>query len=64
MSEFSCSHGPVASLPGSMHDVPDGSKCDEHPDASAVRRLQGETDSFVIRSGFRQWFSGECRITN
>lgn len=38
--------GPVSSLPGSVHPVPQGQKCDEHPDRPAVVRVQGETDSF------------------
>jgi hypothetical protein len=38
--------GPISSLPGSTHDVPEGMKCDNHPDRDAVCRVQGETDSF------------------
>lgn len=38
--------GPISSLPGAMHAMPIGTMCDEHPDAPAVRRVQGETDSF------------------
>lgn len=38
--------GPISSLPGSHHAVPDGTACDYHPDRAAVTRLQGETDSF------------------
>lgn len=38
--------GPISSLPGSGHAVPDGQKCDAHPDRDAVARIQGETDSF------------------
>ena len=38
--------GPISSLPGSGHSVPDGAMCDEHPDRPAVARVQGETDSF------------------
>lgn len=38
--------GPISSLPGRHHDVPDGAMCDEHPDRPAVARIQGETDSF------------------
>lgn len=38
--------GPISTLPGRFHDVPDGQKCDEHPDRDAVARVQGETDSF------------------
>lgn len=38
--------GPISTLPGARHEVPDGMKCDEHPDRPAVARVQGETDSF------------------
>jgi hypothetical protein len=38
--------GPISSLPGSRHDPPEGTKCDQHPDRPAVVRMQGETDSF------------------
>lgn len=37
--------GPISTLPGARHDVPDGMMCDEHPDRPAVVRIQGETDS-------------------
>ncbi len=40
------SQGPVSSMPGSVHSFPKGSMCDTHPDRPAVRRIQGETDSF------------------
>jgi len=38
--------GPISSLPNSRHTVPEGTKCDEHPDRLAITRIQGETDSF------------------
>lgn len=38
--------GPISSLPGSVHALADGAACDSHPDRPAVRRIQGETDSF------------------
>lgn len=38
--------GPISSLPGTAHDLPEGTMCDEHPDRPAVARIQGETDSF------------------
>lgn len=38
--------GPISSLPGAVHTVPTGTMCDCHPDVPAVRRVQGETDSF------------------
>lgn len=38
--------GPISTLPGARHALPDGAKCDEHPDRDAVARVQGETDSF------------------
>lgn len=38
--------GPVSTLPGHQRSLPDGAKCDEHGDRPAVRRIQGETDSF------------------
>lgn len=37
--------GPVSTMPGSIHDPPTGTRCDEHPDRPAVVRIQGETDS-------------------
>ncbi len=38
--------GPISTLPGSGHQLPAEAMCDEHPDAPAVARVQGETDSF------------------
>lgn len=38
--------GPISSLPGASHAVPEGMKCDDHPDREATHRVQGETDSF------------------
>ena len=39
--------GPCSTLPGNCsHEVPVGTMCDDHPDRPAVRRVQGETDSF------------------
>lgn len=38
--------GPISSLPGSGHALPDGTMCDYHSDRPAVARIQGETDSF------------------
>lgn len=38
--------GPISTLPGSSHKLPDGTMCDRHPDRPAVARVQGETDSF------------------
>jgi len=40
------SKGPVDSLPGAVQSVPLNTKCDEHPERDAVKRMQGETDSF------------------
>lgn len=40
------SNGPVSTLPGSLHRVPRGQCCDNHPRQPATRRVQGETDSF------------------
>jgi hypothetical protein len=37
--------GPISTLPGSRHALPEGTKCDNHPDRDAVARVQGETDS-------------------
>jgi hypothetical protein len=37
--------GPISSMPGAHHDVPDGMMCDLHRDRPAVARIQGETDS-------------------
>lgn len=41
-----CSSGPVTSMPGSTHSVPLGAMCDRHVTVPAVKRVQGETDSF------------------
>lgn len=38
--------GPISSLPGTAHEMPEGTVCDNHPDRLAVARIQGETDSF------------------
>ena len=38
--------GPVSTLPGSRRPATEGMMCDQHPDRPAVRRVQGETDSF------------------
>jgi hypothetical protein len=38
--------GPISTLSGSLHALPDGQMCDRHPDRKAVARIQGETDSF------------------
>ena len=38
--------GPCSSLPGSHHSVPANATCDTHQDRPAVKRVQGETDSF------------------
>ncbi len=46
MTDLYCSHGPVSSMPGSLHDLPAGTMCDTHADVQAVKRLQTETDSF------------------
>ena len=40
------SNGPVPTLPGHSCGVPTSTKCDTHPDRDAIRRIQGETDSF------------------
>ena len=37
--------GPISSLPGTSHQVPNGMTCESHPDRPAVARIQGETDS-------------------
>jgi hypothetical protein len=38
--------GPCSTLPGAHHAVPEGTRCDEHEERLAVKRVQGETDSF------------------
>lgn len=38
--------GPIGTLPGAAHPLPDDAMCDQHPDRKAVARIQGETDSF------------------
>jgi hypothetical protein len=40
------SNGPVATMPGSTHEVPPGIVCDIHPDRKATVRIQGETDNY------------------
>jgi hypothetical protein len=42
------SSGPVSSMPGSSHSLPPGTMCDHegHEQRPAVKRIQGETDSF------------------
>jgi hypothetical protein len=37
--------GPISTLPGARHRLPEGATCDQHPDRPAVARVQGETDS-------------------
>lgn len=38
--------GPTRHLPGDTIPFPSGTKCDNHPDRLATKRLVGETDSF------------------
>jgi hypothetical protein len=38
--------GPISTLSGALHELPEGQMCDEHPRRKAVVRIQGETDSF------------------
>jgi hypothetical protein len=38
--------GPISTLPGARHALPEGTMCDDHPDRPATHRVQGETDSF------------------
>lgn len=38
--------GPISSLPGTGHKLPAYMMCDDHPDRPAVKRIQGETDSY------------------
>lgn len=38
--------GPISTLPGALHNLPSGKRCDNHPDRLAIKRVQGETDSF------------------
>jgi len=45
-ADLHCSDGPVSSMPGSLHELPAGTPCDRHPNRPAVKRMQGETDSF------------------
>jgi hypothetical protein len=40
------SQGPVSTLPGHTQQVEPQVMCDQHNDRPAVRRVQGETDSF------------------
>jgi hypothetical protein len=49
--------GPIHTLPGAGHAVPDGMMCDDHPDRPATHRVQGETDSM----GCEMWdMCDEC----
>lgn len=38
--------GPCSTMPGAIHTLPEGTMCDDHPDRPAIKRVQGETDSF------------------
>lgn len=38
--------GPISTLPGVHHTLPEGQMCDIHQNRKAVARIQGETDSF------------------
>jgi len=38
--------GPISTLPGAVHTIPKGIKCDECSTKLATVRVQGETDSF------------------
>ncbi|MFL9904547.1 hypothetical protein PQR71_41545 [Paraburkholderia fungorum] len=38
--------GPISTLHGARHSVPEARTCDDHPDRPATYRIQGETDSF------------------
>jgi len=40
------SRGPVSTLPGARNTPPAGAMCDDHEDRPAIKRVQGETDSF------------------
>lgn len=44
------STGPVSTMPGHTSIPPAGTMCDDHPTRPAVRRVQGETDSFGCES--------------
>ncbi len=46
IQDLHCSNGRVSSMPGSSHAFPEGTMCDDHPERLAVKRIQGETDSF------------------
>jgi hypothetical protein len=65
--------GPIRSMPGSMHRVPAGVMCDDHPDRPATHRIQGETDSMgcemhdlcaecaaQMHAAFREGVQGFC----
>lgn len=41
-----CSKGPVSTMPNSSCGTDADDMCDDHEDRKAVRRVQGETDSF------------------
>ena len=53
--------GPIPTLPGASHSVPDGTMCDDHPDRPATHRVQGETDSMgcemydLCDECFKEW---------
>jgi len=46
MTDLHCSDRPVSTMPGSCHDMPEGTECDDHPGVLEFRRVQTETDSF------------------
>lgn len=47
-----CSSGPVSSMPGSLSAVLKGEMCGVHHTTPAVKRVQGETDSFGCEYAF------------
>jgi hypothetical protein len=38
--------GPIRTLAGARHPLPNDATCDVHPDRPAIANVQGETDSF------------------
>ena len=50
--------GPISTLSGAHHPVPNGQMCDDHEDRPAIARIQGETakapDMTAERAGRRE----------
>lgn len=73
---MSATTGPTSTMPGSLHKVPAGQTCDEHPERVAKYRIQGETDSMgaefvdaceecarrILPAARERYYPGRCDI--